>query len=119
MRRQRSALQQRKKQRALKRKTKNPHSEEYWQEIFETIDMDYLPIQYMNKCIVSFSSGTVWEIDIKDSRTKQPVEDIEETLGELFEEYEDEIQSLDFRMDMETIKKDLSKRVSRFIKLNK
>jgi hypothetical protein len=103
----------------LKRKSKQPHSEEYWQEIFDTIDMEYLPIQYMNKCIVSFSSGTVWEIDIKDSLSKQPVEDIETTLGELFEEYEDEIESLDFRMDMETIKKDLSKRVSRFIKLNK
>jgi len=73
----------------------------------------------MNKCIVSFDSGTVWEIDIKDSLTKQPVEDIEDTLGELFDEYEDEIVSLDFRMDMDSIKKDLSKRVAKFIKLNK
>lgn len=103
----------------MKRKSKHLHSEEYWHEIFESIDMDYLPIQYMNKCIVSFTSGTVWEIDIKDSLTNQPVEDIEETLGDLFDEYEDEIKSLDFRMDMESIKKDLSKRVSRFIKLNK
>ena len=103
----------------MKRKKKQAHSEEYWQEIFESIDMEYLPIQYMNKCIVSFDSGTVWEIDIKDSLTKQPIEDIEETLGELFDEYEDEITSLDFRMDMNSIKKDLSKRVAKFIKLNK
>ncbi len=102
-----------------KRKKQPPHSEKYWQDIFSTIDMDYLPIQYMNKCIISFRTGTVWEVDIKNSLNNQPIDDIEETLQELFEEYDGEIENIDFRMDMDKIKQDVSKRVAKFIKLNK
>lgn len=81
--------------------------------------MDYLPVEYMNKVIIRFNSGTVWEVDIKDSKKKQTIDDIEATLEDLFEEYESDIESIDFRMDMETLRKDLNKRVARFMKLNK
>lgn len=100
-------------------KQNKQHNEEYWQEIFESIDMDYLPLEYMERLIITFHDETVWDIDIKNSINKQPLEDIEETLAQLFDEYEDSIVHLDFRMDMDRIKKDLSKRVSRFLKLNK
>ena len=81
--------------------------------------MDYLPVEYMNKVIIRFNSGTVWEVDIHDSKKKQSIDDIETTLEQLFEEYEPDIDSIDFRMDMDTLKADLSKRVARFMKLNK
>ena len=102
----------------MKPKT-SKHDEKYWQDIFDSISMDYLPVEYMNKVIIRFISGTVWEIDIKDSKKKQTIDDIEATLEDLFNEYEPDIESLDFRMDMDTLKHDLSKRVSKFIKLNK
>lgn len=95
------------------------HTEQYWQEIFDSITMDYLPVEYMNKVIIRFNSGTVWEVDIHDSKKKQSIDDIESTLEDLFTEYEPDIDSIDFRMDMESLKKDLGKRVSRFMKLNK
>jgi len=97
----------------------NKHSEQYWQEIFEDIDMEYLPVEYTNMIIITFEDGTKWEIDIKRSRSKQPIEQIEESLNELFEEYEDQITNLDFRMDMTRLRSELTKRVNRFIKLNK
>ena len=92
-------------------KQNNPndkHNEQYWQEIFESIDMDVLPVEYMNRIIISFDDGTEWDIDIKDSRAKQ-----------LFLEYDDTITNIDFRMDMDRLKTELTKRVNRFIKLNK
>ena len=81
--------------------------------------MEYLPVEYTNMIIITFEDGTKWEIDIKRSRSKQPIEQIEESLNELFEEYEDQITNLDFRMDMTRLRSELTKRVNRFIKLNK
>ena len=37
----------------------------------------------------------------------------------LFNEYEDTIQNIDFRLDTERLKKDIQKRTTRFLKVNK
>jgi len=50
---------------------------------------------------------------------KQPIEEIETSLDEMFNLYQDSIESIDFRMDMDRVKADLSKRVKKFLKLNK
>lgn len=81
--------------------------------------MEYLPVEYTNMIVITFEDGTKWEIDVRRSRSKQPIEEIEESLNELFFEYEDSIVNIDFRMDMDRLKLDLGKRVNRFIKLNK
>jgi hypothetical protein len=44
------------------------HDEEHWQEIFDSIDMEFLPVEYINSIIVKFENGTVWDIDVKKSR---------------------------------------------------
>jgi hypothetical protein len=90
-----------------------------WQDILQEIDIDILPIEYMNRILIHFKDKTTWDIDIKDSRKKQPVDEIEKTLDDLFEEYDDRIENIDFRMDMERLREDLDKRVKRFLKLNK
>jgi hypothetical protein len=94
-------------------------SEEYWQDIFDSIEIEVLPVEYMNQVNIHFKDGTVWEVDIKDSLKKQTLNDIEDSLDELFEAYEEKIQNIDFRMDMDKIKKDVAKRVRRFLKVNK
>lgn len=90
-----------------------------WQDIFAEIDIDILPVEYMNRILIHFKDKTTWDIDIKDSRTKQPVDEIEKTLDDLFAEYDDRIENIDFRMDMDRLRDDLNKRVKRFLKLNK
>lgn len=103
-------------------KKKITHTEtdqEHWQEIFDSIDMDYLPLEYTQRIIITFHDGAVWDIDINDSRKKQSVDYIEDQLDRLFEEYDPQIETIDFRLDLERVKNDLSKRVYRFLKLNK
>lgn len=115
-------FQQRKEQQRNKKlsdKKQPPQTEEHWQEIFDSIDMETLPVAYMNKVIVRFHDKTIWHIDIKDTAKKQPIEDIETSLDEMFNLYQDSIESIDFRMDMDRVKADLSKRVKKFLKLNK
>jgi hypothetical protein len=91
----------------------------YWAEIFDSIDLQYLPLEYLDRIILTFEDGTIWDIDIKDSRIHQTIEQIEDQLDEFFEEYDTQIEAVDYRLDLERVKKDLSKRVFRFLKLNK
>ncbi len=90
-----------------------------WEEIFDNLEMSFLPIEYVNRIIIKFENNVTWDINVDDSRKKQPIEQIEESLDQLFEEYEDQIVAVDYRLDLERVKKDLSKRVFRFLKLNK
>lgn len=93
--------------------------DDLWQEIFDTVEMEYLPLEYINRVIITFRDGSSWDIDIDDSRKKQSLEQIEDQLDQLFEEYDSKIDTIDFRLDLERVKNDLSKRVYRFLKLNK
>ncbi len=88
-----------------------------WEDIFETIDMDYLPLEYISLVVVDFDNGDVWEIDIKKSSNE--ADSIEDVLEQFFEEYQDTIVNVDFRLDIDKIKKDITKRTKRFLKLNK
>lgn len=93
--------------------------EKYWQDIFDEVDMDFLPIEYVSRIIIKFQDNTTWDIDVDDSRKKQPIDQIEDSLEQLFDDYDDIIEAIDFRLDLDRIKHDLTKRVSKFLKLNK
>jgi hypothetical protein len=103
----------------VSKKQTDPKQQETWEEIFDSIDMDYIPIEYIEKIIIKFKDKTVWDIDINDSRKKQPVEEIENSLETLFEQYENHIDTIDFRIDFHRVSNDLTRRVNRFLKLNK
>jgi hypothetical protein len=87
-----------------------------WEDILEEIDLKFFPIEYLNKIIVRFDNGTVWDIDIDSNRQHHDLEDIEASLDKLFEEYDDSIEAVDFRLDIERVKRDLTKKVNRFLK---
>ena len=94
--------------------TKN---EKYWQEIFDTVDMKYLPVSYMKSIEVEFVDGELWEIDL-DHEENEDVP-VDEVLDDFFEEYEDTIKEINFKMNFEKIKYDISKRTTKFLKHNK
>ena len=79
--------------------------------------MDFIPLEYINTVIVGFFDGKEWEIDIK--KTKQSTDDVDSILEEFFTEYDDTIDKVDFRLDTERLKKDIQKRTTRFLKVNK
>lgn len=95
----------------------NTHSNEYWEEIFDSIDMDYLPLEYIHLIIVEFKDGKVWEIDVHQSQKEQ--QDVDNVLDEFFQEYEDQIVNVDFRLNIDKLKNDISKRTKKFMKLNR
>lgn len=91
--------------------------DKYWEEILDSVDMDFLPLEYVSFVIVKFSDGRVWEIDL--NKQNKESEDLEETLERFFEEFEDTIENVDFRLNIEKLKRDITRRTRRFLKLNK
>ena len=59
--------------------------------------------------------GKTWNIDIGESKTKNP-EEIEKNLIKLFLEYQENIQHIDFRLDAAKIKSDIQKKTTAFMK---
>ena len=98
-------------------KKTSEHTQDYWEEIFESVDMDYLPLEYVATVIVKFNDGKIWEIAV-DSKDKENL-DIETALEDFFEEYNDSIDTVDFRLNTDKLKHDISKRTRRFLKLNR
>jgi len=90
----------------------------HWPEVFDEIDIDVIPIEYLDSVRVQFEDGKVWDIDVKRSRNK-PDLDIETAIEELFDQYADVIVNIDFRLDTQKVKKDIQNRTRFFMKKRK
>ena len=95
----------------------NTEDDEYWEEILQSVDVDYLPVEYVDWIVVTFKDGNVWEIDI--TKTSKQNEDVGDVLDDFFEEYDETISDVSFKLNLPKIKKDIGKRTRRFLKLNK
>lgn len=89
---------------------------DHWPEVFEHIDIDVVPLEYLHTIRVEFEDGKVWDIDIAKSAEKSSTVDLENTLDELFEQYQDVIVNVDFRLDTNRLKRDIKKRTASFMK---
>tara|TARA_Y100000589_G_scaffold302440_1_gene314025 strand:+ start:167 stop:487 length:321 start_codon:yes stop_codon:yes gene_type:complete len=91
-----------------------------WPEVFKDINVDVIPIEYLTSIRVIFKDNKIWEIDMQSSRNKLGDDKVlEDVLQELFNEYENSIANLDFRLDTERLKNDIQKRTRVFMKKGK
>ena len=67
--------------------------------------------------VVTFVDGNTWELDVitEDLET----EETEELLDSIAEEYEDSIDTIEFRLNMEKVKTDIQEMTSQFLKKKK
>lgn len=92
---------------------------DHWPEVFEHINIDVVPLEYLHTIRVEFHDGKIWDIDIAKSIEKSAEDNLEATLDELFEQYQDAIINVDFRLDTERLKRDIKKRTATFMKKRK
>lgn len=98
----------------------NPDVVDQWPEIFDDIEVKAVPIEYLRSIYVYFKDGKVWDIDIDQTKAKsEHPRTLEESIEDLLSEYEDVIDSVDFRLDTEKVKKDIQNRTKRFLKKRK
>jgi hypothetical protein len=69
--------------------------------------MNTMPVAYLERIHLEFADGRVWEIDVRTELTKQKPEEIADVLVNTLQEYKDEIKKIDFKVDVERLKKDI------------
>jgi hypothetical protein len=94
-----------------------PEVVNHWPEVFEDLEINIVPLEYLHSVRVSFADGKIWDIDL--STKKMGVENLQSALDDLFKEYQDVIENVDFRLDTEKVKQDITQRTKRFLKLRR
>lgn len=92
-----------------------------WPEVLNSIDVKVVPIEYVRTVEVAFTDGKVWVLDIDSNSmsSENGPEELEATLEDLLLEYEDEVQGINFVVDIEKVKRDVTKRTHVFMKKRK
>jgi hypothetical protein len=84
------------------------HLVKEWPEVFEDLYMNTMPVAYLDTVHLEFADGRVWQINIKDQLKEAEADSIADKLLETLSEYKDEIKKIDFKVDIERLKKDIS-----------
>ena len=84
------------------------HLVKEWPEVFEDLYMNTMPVAYLERIHLEFADGRVWEINIKDELLKQEADAIADTLINTLQEFKEEIKKIDFKVDIEKLKKDIA-----------
>ena len=99
-----------------------PKEENTWPGILDEIDIKYVPVEYISSVEVTFTDGNAWSIEIDKSTVRSSEEDaqeLEDSLESLFEEYEDVIEGVNFILDVEKVKEDITAKTKLFMKRKK
>ena len=92
---------------------------DHWPEIFSEIQLNVLPIKYLNAVMINFKDGKTWEVKISAEARKEGWVVFEKQLSELVKNYEDNIENVDFKLDTIRVKKDIEKGTQKFFKKKK
>lgn len=95
-----------------------PEVIEHWPEVLNDVEIDVIPIEYLDSIKVQFSDGKIWDIDIKKTKRDEKV-DVEDAIEDLFKEYADSIVNVEFKIDTKKVKADIKKRTTNFMKKRK
>lgn len=79
-----------------------------WPEVFSDLQVNSLPVEYLEKLKLEFHDGRIWEISIKSHADKSEVEVFVNKLISTLSEYSEEIKKVDFLLDTDQLKKDIT-----------
>ena len=91
----------------------------HWPEIFSDLHVESIPVEYLLSIKVTFKDGKNWEIRLKNNRQEMTNKELEKQITELFKTYGDAIKNVDFRLDTNKVKADITKRTKTFLKKRK
>lgn len=90
-----------------------------WPEIFQEVELNVVPLNYVHIIEITFKNNKVWNIDFKKNSKLQSFEEFEKEIKSIIKNYETEIKSIDFKLDTDRIKRDISKSTRKFLKNKK
>ena len=83
------------------------HLVKEWPEVFEDLYMNTMPVAYLDFVHLEFEDGRIWEINIRDQLGEKTADEIADVLLNTMSEYKDEITKLDFKVNIQKLKKDI------------
>jgi len=83
------------------------HLVKEWPEVFEDLYMNTMPVAYLDFVHIEFEDGRIWEINIRQQLGEKTADDIADVLLNTMTEYKDEIIKLDFKVNIQKLKKDI------------
>ena len=91
------------------------HLVDEWPEVFKDLYMDTMPVAYVDKMIIEFTDGRIWEIDVKKHLEKDDPDGVAKKLLNSLTEYKDTIKNLDFKIDVGLLKADIAKKTKKIL----
>jgi hypothetical protein len=92
-----------------------------WPEVFKDLEIKAVPVEYLESLQVHFKDGKIWEIDLDQTKMSADglTETLEDTLDAFFEEYDEDIVNVDFRLNTRKVIADVKSRTRSFMKKRK
>ena len=86
-----------------------------WPEIFGEVTLNVVPLIYVHTIEITFKNKKVWEIDFRKNSKSRDWDTFEKEIKEIISQYEDDIFAINFRLDTDRIKKDITKHTKKFL----
>ncbi len=83
--------------------------------MFKDLYMDTMPVAYVDKMMIEFTDGRIWEISVKDQLQKDNSDAVAKKLLKTLTEYKDTIKNLDFKIDVGLLKADIEKKTKKIL----
>jgi hypothetical protein len=90
-----------------------------WPEIFNEIDVKAVPLEYLDSMRIIFKDGKIWLFRLKNKSKTVETDEFKENLETLIDTYRENIEHIDFRLDVDKVKKDIVKKTNNFMKAKK
>ena len=75
-----------------------------------------MPVHYLETIRLEFGNGRIWEINIKEQLANSHSDVVAGKLVETFAEYKEDIKKIDFKIDVDRLKKDIQNQSNDFFK---
>ena len=88
-----------------------------WDQILEQVEIKAVPLAYVKSIVVTFVDGNSWELDVLNEDLQD--EDTEELLDSIVDDYDEEIDTIEFRLNIEKVKEDIQQSTKKFLSKKK
>jgi hypothetical protein len=89
------------------------HLVKEWPEVFEDMYMNTMPVAYLDLITIEFNDGKIWEIDIANQLKDSDADAVCAKLLDIMQEYKNSIVKMDFKIDVDKLKKDIKDEISK------
>ena len=83
--------------------------------MFKDLYMDTMPVAYVDKMMIEFTDGRIWEINVKEQLKNDNSDAVAKKLLKTLTEYKDTIKNLDFKIDVGLLKADIEKKTKKIL----